>query len=101
MNSRMKLGDKIKFHEEKGAYTIKAIGRRYAVCTKPYNPQRTVLYTVVDIDKDIRGTEDLVFGLGAETTEHCEQMLQRLEGGETEVSHRNNIRLWVDSINGR
>lgn len=89
----MNVGDKIGFIEEKQAYTIQALGPRYAVCTKPYNPQHTVLYSIVDFQEKIRGAENLVFGMGAETKELCEEMLARLESGETEVSHRNNIPL--------
>lgn len=87
--------NRIKFAEEKRPYTIQAMGKRYLVCTKPFNPKRTVLYTVVDLDEQIRGTENLVFGLGAETKEQCEEMLRRLESGETEVSHRNRIPLRI------
>ena len=89
----MKVGDKIKFAEEKRPYRIKALGKRHAVCTKPFNPKKTVLYTIVDFEEQIRGTENLVFGFGAETDEQCNDMLQRLESGETEVSHRNRIDL--------
>lgn len=86
-------GSKIRFAEEKQRYTVRAAGPRFAVCTKPFNLRRTVLYTVVYIDEGIRGTENLVFGLGAETDEQCQGMLERLESGETEVSHRNRVPL--------
>lgn len=89
----MKVGDKIKFAEEKQAYTIQALGPRFAVCTKPFNPKHTVLYSVVDLQEKVRGTENLIFGMGAETIEQCQEMLERLETGETEVSHRNRIPL--------
>lgn len=92
----MKLGDKIKFSEEKQKYTVRAISGRYAVCTKPFNVRKTVLYTVVDFEQKIRGTENLVFGLGAETDEQCKEMLNRLDSGETEVSYRNRIKLKID-----
>lgn len=90
-------GDKLKFAEEKRAYTIQACNERYAVCTKPYNPQRTVLYTIVDFAENIRGTENLVFGAGAETKELCEEMLGRITTGETEISHRNNAPLQIEA----
>ena len=89
----MKVGDKVKFAEEKQRYTVQAKGERYIVLTKPFNLRKTVLYTVVDTEKNIRGTENLIFCMGAETRKDCEEMLQRLESGQTEVSHRNNIRL--------
>lgn len=92
-----KVGDKIKFVEEKQSYTIRALGKRYAVCTKPMNALKTVLYTVCDFQEKIRGTENLVFGFGAETDEQCQEMLKRLETGETEISYRNRIKLNITS----
>jgi len=35
----------------------------------------------------------LIFGFGAETKEDCNEMLERLESGDTEVSYRNRIKL--------
>ncbi|WP_148289423.1 hypothetical protein [Fibrella aestuarina] len=29
---------------------------RFLICTKPFNPRRTVLYTIVDLKKGIHGT---------------------------------------------
>ena len=89
-----KKGAKIKFAEEKRPYIIRDIGKRYAVCTKPFNLKNTVLYTIIDIEKKIRGTENLIFGFGAETDDQCREMLLRLESGETEISHRN----WIPLI---
>jgi hypothetical protein len=93
MIDKMERGTRVRFAEEKQAYTVRAIGPRFAVCTKPFNPRHTVLYTVIDFEEKIRGTEGVVLGLGAETDEDCEEMLQRLESVETEISHRNRIPL--------
>jgi len=87
----MDKGDKIRFKEEKQSYTVRAVGDTYAVCTKPFNARKTVLYTIVDLQSGIRGTENLIFGFGAETDGQCDEMLKRLESGETEISHRNRI----------
>lgn len=35
--------------------------------------------------------------MGAETKEQCEEMLERLTQGETEVSHRNRVPLDIES----
>lgn len=95
-------GWRVRFAEERNAYTIQARGERYLVCTKPFKPQRTVLYTVVDLQEQVRGTENLVFGMGAETQEQCEQMVRRLEGKDrgihTEVSRRNRVPLRVTAV---
>lgn len=90
------IGDRIKFAEEKQKYTIQSRNERYLICTKPFNPKHTVLYTIVDLQKGIRGTENLIFGMGAETKEDCDAMLKRLDSGETEISHRNHIQLFIE-----
>lgn len=97
------VGSKIKFAEEKQRYTVQAAGERFLVCNKPFNLKKTTLYTIVDLEDKVRGPESLVFGAGAETREHCEEMLMRLEGRDhelgwtTEVSHRNRIRLNIEA----
>lgn len=74
------IGTKIKFVKEKGAYVIRARSRRFIVCTKPYNPKRTVIYTIIDLQEKVRGPENLIFGMGAETDQQCADMIDRLEG---------------------
>ncbi len=101
---KFQVGDTIKFKNEKQKYTIQACNNRFLICTKPMNAQKTVLYTIVDLEKDIRGTENLIFGMGAETREQCEEMLQRLMGEckdtdfVTEVSYRNRIELNLEIV---
>jgi len=34
---KIKVGDKIKFLEEKQKYTVMSMGKRYIICTKPFN----------------------------------------------------------------
>jgi len=87
--------DKIKFAEEKQAYTIQAKNERFLVCTKPFNPRKTVLYTIVDLVKKIRGTENLIFCMGFETVELCEEALRRIVSGESKISKRNQIPLCI------
>lgn len=57
---------------------------------------------MVDLDEQVRGTENLIFGMGAETREQCEDMLARLTGTdpdiETELSARNRVPLRVRSL---
>ncbi|QWS68207.1 hypothetical protein SEA_VANLEE_90 [Gordonia phage VanLee] len=83
------VGTRLWFADEAQPYTVRASNVAFAVCTKPFNLRRTVLYTVVDWRNEIRGTENLVFGFGAETDEQCQEMLARLTAGESEVSYRN------------
>jgi len=87
------VGDKIKFKEEKQAYTIRACDGRFLICTKPFNLRRTVIYTIVDLREKVRGTENLIFCMGFNTEEQCNEALKRLQDGESEVSYRNRIPL--------
>lgn len=99
----VKVGDFITFAEEKQKYEVQAASERFLVCTKPFNPRRTVLYTIVDLVEDVRGTENLIFGAGFESRKACEEALDRLEGRSesgctSEVSYRNRVPLNVKTI---
>lgn len=87
------LGAKVYFAGEKRPYRVRARDDRYAVCTKP--AFGTVIYTVIDVVQAIRGTENLIFGMGAESDEDCEAMLKRISSGSTEISYRNRVPLNV------
>ena len=91
----MRVGDKVWFSGEKRLYTVKACDERYVICTKPFNLKHTVLYTIIDRVKQIRGTENLVFCMGFETTEQCEEALERLSKGESEITRRNRVPLHI------
>ena len=85
------LGAKVWVETEKRPYRVIARNDRYAVCTKPFNPRRTVLYCILDAVEGRRAPEGLVFGLGAETTQDCEEMLERVTTGKTFLSRRNGV----------
>jgi len=89
----VKVGDKIKFAGDKQRYTVQARDERFLICTRPFNLKATTLYTVVDLKEDVRGAENVVFGLGYETRQQCKEALDRFASGESEVSHRNRVPL--------
>lgn|SRR3990167_1835405 len=97
-NTKIPVGKKIKFAEEKQKYTVRASNVAFTVCTKPMNTLKTVLYTVIDWAENIRGTENVVLGLGAETDEECGDMLERLTQGESQISERNRVPLNIESL---
>jgi len=97
INEKIKVGTKIKFAEEKQRYTVQCCNDRFVICTKPLNCMKTVLYTIIDFQKNIRGTENLIFGMGFETIEQCQEALERLTKGESEIS-RNRIPLVIESL---
>lgn len=86
---KLPVGSKVWFGSEKQGYTVRASNVAFAILTKPFNAQKTVLYTIIDWESGVRGAENLVFGMGAETDEECQEMLERLTNDESEVSSRN------------
>lgn len=97
-NTNIPVGSKIKFEEERQSYTVRASNIHFTICTKPFNAKKTVLYTIIDWYQNIRGAENLIFGFGAETDEQCNEMLERLTQGRSEISHRNNIPLKIEKL---
>jgi hypothetical protein len=95
------VGDKIKFYGESQRYTVRACNGQFAVCTKPFNLKRTVIYTIIDFGQGIRGTENLIFCMGFETDEDCAKALERLISGDTEVSSRNQTPLRIESVKSK
>lgn len=85
---KVPVGSKIWFAEEKQGYTVRASNVAFCVCTKPFNARKTVLYTIIDWERKERNYENLVFGMGAQTDEECQEMLERLTAGESEISER-------------
>lgn len=97
----VKVGDRIFFEDGgKRPFTVRAISsdRRYLICTKPFNPRRTVLYCIVDFRKGWRGPDNMVFGLGYETQEQIDARMAELEADEMEVSHRRYLPLDIVRI---
>ncbi|SEU09584.1 hypothetical protein SAMN05443270_3108 [Lacrimispora sphenoides] len=90
------IGDKIYISNEKKPYTVKARDNRYIICTKPFNPQRTVLYFIIDLEAKRRAPDDRVFCSGYETDEHCMARLRELQSGKIGLSWRRGIPLDVD-----
>lgn len=93
-----KQGDRIKFRSERLRYTVRAANDRFLVCTKPFNARGTVLYSIVDLEQNIRGRENLIFGRGFETDEQCADALARLVCGDTEVSRRHHVALDIERV---
>ena len=77
---------------------VQASNVAFTVLTKPFNARKTTLYTIIDWKNNVRGPENLVFGMGAETRKSCEEMLERLTQGESQVSSRHNIPLKIEKL---
>jgi hypothetical protein len=99
----LKVGDKIKFESERKKYTVKAKSDRYLICTKPFNPKHTVLYTIIDLKRLVRGPDNSIFGIYdygvQEDIDRCLMALEkdsRSDWGDFEVSHRRSIKLDIE-----
>ena len=93
---KLKLGDKIKLPKERNRYTVQARDDRYIIATKFINLHHTVLYFIIDLEKGLRGPDNMVFCFGYETQEQCEERLKELQEGKIEVSLRRSVPLDVD-----
>ncbi len=87
------VGTKIWFASERHGYTVRASNTAFAILTKPFNAQRTVLYTIIDWELGIRGPSSLIWDTGAETDEQCLELLDMLTNGDIEVSPRRCVKL--------
>lgn len=81
---------KIKFDGERQRYTVMAHNDRFAIMTKPFNAQKTYLYTITDLERGVRGPCNFIFGLPCDvnTPEGAAEALGFIERKEMEVSHR-------------
>ena len=95
---KIKAGDYIWFYGEKQKYIIQSCDDRFVICTKPFNARKTVTYSIIDFERNIRGRENLIFCMGFETKKECEEALERLQKGESEVSYRHYEQLEITKI---
>ena len=89
----LKQGDPVFVWGEVRPYRVKCRDERYIICTKPFNPKRTVMYFIIDLELGMRGPDNMVFCCGYETQEQCEERLKELQNGQIEVSKRRSVAL--------
>ena len=89
----LKQGDPVFVWGEVRPYRVKCRDERYIICTKPFNPKHTVMYFIIDLEKGIRGPDNMVFCFGYETQEQCEERLKELQTWWIEVSQRHCVQL--------
>lgn len=83
-------GQKIKFDGERQRYTVMASNERFAIMVKPFNAQKTYLYSIVDLKRGVRGPCNLIFGPPCDlsSAEGAAEAMRMIEAGEMEVSYR-------------
>jgi hypothetical protein len=87
----VKIGDRIYFKDDKKPYTVMACNELFAICTKPFNLQKTCLYTIIDWRKGKRNRNNMVFNPYDYTKqEDINECLKHLSNPEhiCEISHR-------------
>lgn len=89
----LNVGDKVYIPSEKRPYKVMARDDRYIICTKPFNPKKTVMYFIVDLRLLLRGPDDSVFCAGYENQEQCEERLKELRNKRISVSSRRSVKL--------
>lgn len=93
---RVEVGDKVYIPNQKRPYRVRARDDRYIICTKPYNPEHTVLYFIIDLVDKWRAPDNMIFCFGYETDEDCRDRLKDLQDGKIELSSRRGIPLDID-----
>lgn len=123
VNQFFVVGNKVYFHDEKLPYNVMAVSKRYAVVSRPLNRRedatllhnqvktgaycnfteafehnkQSPIYSIIDFKKNIKSTDNLVFGLYDYSKEkECEKVIKDLEIGKVELSLRNRCELSVD-----
>lgn len=77
----IKVGDKIKFKSEKIRYTVTACDDRFVIATKPYNPQKTYLYTIIDLVKKQRSSDNYYCKFDYDKPEEAAKAIPQLHNG--------------------
>jgi len=93
-------GDSVWFSTNKKSFKVRECNDRFAICTQPFNLQpKTVLYTIIDFDRDVRGEDNLIFTVyDYYSDEDCKQAMEDLMSGEIEVSYKRNKNTILDIV---
>lgn len=91
----LRVGHRVWFAEERMPYTVQARSDRFIICTKPFAPKKTVIYSIVDTQLLKRGPDNMIFCAGYETRADCEERLAELMAPDSplELSSRRSIPL--------
>lgn len=102
MATKIKLnkGDSVWFAACRKPFKVRAANDRFAICTQPYNfKPKTVIYTIIDFERNVRGLDNTVFGeYYYYTDQECVAALQDLINGTMEVSYRTSKNVELDII---
>ncbi len=95
--NKLKLNkdDRVWFSSNKKSFKVRECNDRFAICTQP----KTVLYTIIDFDRNVRGEDNLIFSVyDYYSDEDCKQAMEDLISGEIEVSYKRNKNTILDIV---
>lgn len=83
---QLAVGDRVRFGPYKRAMTVRAVttGGRFAILTMPFPPKSTVIYTVIDFERGVRGCDDH-YGLGYEDDQQVADALAAFQATEDDL----------------
>ena len=77
---------------ERNMYKCASRNDRYIIWTKPFNLQKTYLYSIFDLEEMIAAPDNLVFGCyGYDTEEDRQEALEALDKGTMGLSYRRKV----------
>lgn len=90
--SNLKVGQKVKFSDDRLWFTVQARNERYIILTA-YK-----YHSIIDLDQGVRGADNLVFHNGYDNQKECEDRLNDFISGEIEVSRRNRVLVQIAEV---
>ena len=100
MKERVSVGDRVTFSGEVKSYKVRAVSpdERYAICTKPFNLKKTVIYSIIDFEENRRASDDRIFCSGYETDDDVAERMNELVSGKLALSRRHSCPLHIVKI---
>lgn len=89
---KVNTGDCIAVHES--MYTVMARDERYIICVNKEDDE----YFIIDLVRQERGPDNMIFCIGYENKKQCEERLKELQEGQIELSGRYSIPLDIPGI---
>lgn len=96
----LEKGQKIWFSDGKKSFRVREANDKFAICTQPYNfKPNTVIYTIIDFEHNIRGLDNMVFGMhDYYSDEDCADAMKDLMSGKMEVSRKHHKHVVLDIV---
>lgn len=94
--SVLTVGSRIRFEDDNLWFTVQALNEKFIVCNAI--TKKNIFHTIIDIEKNIRGDDNLVLHSGYDDITECTDRLAELTNNTIEVSHRNRVKLKVKKI---